>query len=329
MNPNLQTQNTCEIDMDESDGTATNGPNMNYFRLKVHHNGVMVGETDKNIWVDCDDSDCEYFHDSDYDFEDDNDVIYERYVDINIDDLGELEVNSMIGKLQTSVAATTSTGVNQNVSTTYLRGKNGDDELHIFDGQNIEVYRTFQKAKALIFGKYKNQYSRLRDYCEEIIRANPGSTVGMLTDVDDVSGKERFKRLYICPVPLKRGFLEGCRPVVGSDGCHVRGPHPAIAELLPHVKHKHCIRHLHNNFKKLHPGETLKDRMWSCARSTYMNRFENEMEALKAIDDMAYKWLVENTSPVHWSRSHFRTTPKCDVPLNNLCESFNSIILDA
>ncbi|KAL3529671.1 hypothetical protein ACH5RR_008993 [Cinchona calisaya] len=53
------------------------------------------------------------------------------------------------------------------------------------------------------------------------------------------------------------------------------------------------------------------------------------MESLKQYDEEAHKWLTENTSPYHWSRSHFRTIPKCDILLNNLCESFNSVILEA
>ncbi|KAL3502530.1 hypothetical protein ACH5RR_036979 [Cinchona calisaya] len=44
--------------------------------------------------------------------------------------------------------------------------------------------------------------------------------------VDEISGKERFQRMYICFEALKRGFREGCRPAVGLDGCHLGGPHP-------------------------------------------------------------------------------------------------------
>lgn len=51
------------------------------------------------------------------------------------------------------------------------------------------------------------------------------------------------------------------------------------------------------------------------------------MEALKALDPLAYEWLVRNTHPNHWSRSGFRVYTQCDVLLNNLCESFNSAIL--
>ena len=90
-----------------------------------------------------------------------------------------------------------------------------------------------------------------------------------------------------------------------------------------------CVRHMYNNFKKEHPGLALKDRIWSAARASYESRFASEMESLKEFDVEAFNWLVKHTTPKKWTRSHFRILSKCDILLNNLCESFNSIILDA
>ena len=42
----------------------------------------------------------------------------------------------------------------------------------------------------------------------------------------------------------------------------------------------------------------------------------------------AYNWLI-NKHPKNWSRSHFKATAKCDILLNNLCESFNGAIVHA
>ncbi|XP_027076894.1 uncharacterized protein [Coffea arabica] len=251
------------------------------------------------------------------------------------------------------------------------------DKVHAELNVNItkpQVYKTFMKAKILIHGSYKDQYNRLWDYCEELMKANPGSTVYMETTLDKDSGKQRFQKLYICFETLKRGFKSGCRKIIGVDGCHLRGPHPvayavveaenkrswkwfieflkydlsindqrnwsfisdrqkglgsSIQEVIPNVEHRHCVRHLHNNFKKNHPGEALKERFWTCARSSYMRMFENHMECLRDYDVATWKWLNDNTSPYHWSISHFRVAVKCDILLNNLCESFNSIIMDA
>lgn len=49
---------------------------------------------------------------------------------------------------------------------------------------------------------------------------------------------------------------------------------------------------------------------------------------LKDEDVNAHEWLLQK-NPTEWSKSHFRTNAKCDMLLNNLCESFNSAILPA
>ncbi|XP_027150245.1 uncharacterized protein LOC113750477 [Coffea eugenioides] len=234
------------------------------------------------------------------------------------------------------------------------------EKVHLELNVNItkhQASKTFMKAKSLIHSSYKNQYRKLWDYCDELLTCNPGTTVHMETILDESSGKERFLRLYICFETLKRGFKAGCTPVIGVDGCHLRGPHPgmlltaggidandciypvayavveglgsAIEEVVPGVEHRHCVRHLHNNIKKLHPGQSIKNRFCACAWSSYMRRFESEMEILREYDSNAHRWLLDNTNPKHWSRSHFREAAKCDILLNNLCESFNSVILEA
>ncbi|KAL0283718.1 UNVERIFIED_CONTAM: hypothetical protein Sangu_2872100 [Sesamum angustifolium] len=52
------------------------------------------------------------------------------------------------------------------------------------------------------------------------------------------------------------------------------------------------------------------------------------MEELKKLDENAHAWFHDKP-PQTWSRSHFTEAPKCDVLLNNCCESFNSDILEA
>ncbi|KAL6272589.1 hypothetical protein ACE6H2_023281 [Prunus campanulata] len=98
---------------------------------------------------------------------------------------------------------------------------------------------------------------------------------------------------------------------------------------MPTAEHKHCVRHLHNNFKiASHSGLALKQRLWAAARSTTIPTFEAEMEKMLSQSDAAYRWLQERPA-YHWSRSHFSTHSKCDMLLNNLCESFNSAIIEA
>ncbi|CAL9003990.1 unnamed protein product [Prunus brigantina] len=83
-----------------------------------------------------------------------------------------------------------------------------------------------------------------------------------------------------------------------------KGLGQAIRDLIPTPEHRHCVRHLHNNFKIAgHSGLALKQRLWAVARSTTIPTFEAKMEKIP-------------TS--HWSRSHFTTHSKCDMLLKNL-----------
>ena len=85
-------------------------------------------------------------------------------------------------------------------------------------------YRTLRKVRAAIEGSHEKQYELLEDFCGELRRANPGSTVFVESEVDD-EGISRFKRLYMCLEPLKRGYLAGCRCWIGMDGCFLKGPY--------------------------------------------------------------------------------------------------------
>lgn len=73
----------------------------------------------------------------------------------------------------------------------------------------------------LIEGIAAQQFGQLYGYIEEMRNTNPSTTVIM--KVKPVIGSEtdvKFKRLYICWGGLKKGFMEGCRPVIGLDGYH-------------------------------------------------------------------------------------------------------------
>ncbi|KAL3838818.1 hypothetical protein ACJIZ3_023409 [Penstemon smallii] len=102
----------------------------------------------------------------------------------------------------------------------------------------------------------------------------------------------------------------------------------AIQNLLPNAEHRFCVRHMYNNFKKKHKGLQLKELVWKAASSTRMTDFTRVMDQLKSVDQKAYDWLRERP-PMQWSKSHFSCWSKCDMLLNNLCESFNNVIMKA
>ncbi|KAL2921740.1 Protein FAR1-RELATED SEQUENCE 6 [Bienertia sinuspersici] len=75
-----------------------------------------------------------------------------------------------------------------------------------------------REAQQLILGEYKHQYSMLNRYAAEITKANPHNTVKFGLN------QGQFQRVYICFDSIKKGFLAGCRPFFGIDGCFLKGP---------------------------------------------------------------------------------------------------------
>ncbi|XP_058753673.1 uncharacterized protein LOC131626849 [Vicia villosa] len=122
----------------------------------------------------------------------------------------------------------------------------------------------------------------------------------------------------------------------GADECltytfisdQQKGLLPATDELLPNAEQRFCVRHLYNNFRKRFPGKMLKEVIWKAAKSTYAQAWEREVKRMRLANAEAYLHMMK-TPPRFWSRSYFRTTNKCDAVLNNMSESFNSVILDS
>lgn len=79
----------------------------------------------------------------------------------------------------------------------------------------------------MILGDANLEYSKVWDYAATIIKYNLGSTTKV-----KVTGIENppplFQRLYICLQACKESFMAGCRPILGVDGAHLRGPYPGI-----------------------------------------------------------------------------------------------------
>lgn len=93
----------------------------------------------------------------------------------------------------------------------------------VLDCSKEKAYRAKRFASEYLMGTYKEQYAKLWDYAAEIKRSNPGSTVMIHSSFED--GKPVFKRIYICYKGCMEGFNEGCRPLIGLDGCHLKGHH--------------------------------------------------------------------------------------------------------
>jgi hypothetical protein len=107
--------------------------------------------------------------------------------------------------------------INPDMELNELIGKVMKD--HEVELSRSKAYRAKQYAKVLIEGSCLEQYRRVRDYCEELMRTNPGTTA----KVDVHVPGQQFQRLYVCLDGCKKGFLDGCRPIIGLDACHLKG----------------------------------------------------------------------------------------------------------
>lgn len=86
-------------------------------------------------------------------------------------------------------------------------------EDYIYEISKHQFYRTRTKYLEVINGLAVKQYKIQSDYGEELKRTNHGSTF-------QIKGSwPTLKRCYLCVRACKEGFVFGCRPVIGLNGC--------------------------------------------------------------------------------------------------------------
>lgn len=88
-----------------------------------------------------------------------------------------------------------------------------------------------------------------------------------------------------------------------------------------------CGKHLYGNWKKKYPGDIMKDALWRAARATTIPEFTSAMEKLKRLNEQVWKDMMD-IPPKMWSRSAYSSHTQCDLQVNNMCEAFNSAILE-
>nr|KAJ0185448.1 hypothetical protein LSAT_V11C900489180 [Lactuca sativa] len=103
-----------------------------------------------------------------------------------------------------------------------------------------------------------------------------------------------------------------------SDG--QKGLQAAISQLFPCAEHRFCLRHIHDNMRKTWRTNEYKEHLWNCATATTVPELNHRMQQFSSYDIEADFPTTLGKKPLHRAVS--------DMLLNNLCEVFNSKLIE-
>ncbi|XP_072054466.1 uncharacterized protein [Arachis hypogaea] len=226
------------------------------------------------------------------------------------------------------------------------------------DLSKCSLTRALGDARDVVYGDAAAQYGMVRDYGLTLLKSNTGSTVTVgVIPQPNPDDEPIFENMYICLDLCKKGFLAGCKPLIGLDEAFLKTQHGdqilsaigqdahnhiyVIAYAIVHVEntenwrrffqvstHRFCVWHLWKNFNKQWKYLQLRGLLWDCARCTSQDGFLEIIKKIERVNKDAWEYL--NKWPRDsWSRAFFSNAPKIDNICNNACEVFNSRIKEA
>ncbi|KAL3524085.1 hypothetical protein ACH5RR_016919 [Cinchona calisaya] len=92
----------------------------------------------------------------------------------------------------------------------------------------MQIYRAKKKALEEIEGTHSHSYTKLPKYAELLRQTNPGITCKIHYDRPSLMVESYFRRLFISYKASKDSFLVRCKPFIGFDGCHLKGPYGGV-----------------------------------------------------------------------------------------------------
>ncbi|CAL1389629.1 unnamed protein product [Linum trigynum] len=96
-------------------------------------------------------------------------------------------------------------------------------ETHNVKLSKRKCYRARLYAKRLLGGSLIEEYKKLGPYVAELKRVDPRGRFILEVDPCSIANRVLFKRLYVSFSVLRKGFLEGCRPIFSLDGAFLKG----------------------------------------------------------------------------------------------------------
>ncbi|WOK97619.1 hypothetical protein Cni_G06327 [Canna indica] len=86
----------------------------------------------------------------------------------------------------------------------------------------MKAYRSKWEALRRLHGSIEDHYAMLGFYLTQLRIVNPTSMLNIICTREFMGAPPMFQRLYIGFDALRKGFLQGCRPIIGFDGCFLK-----------------------------------------------------------------------------------------------------------
>ncbi|WOL13715.1 hypothetical protein Cni_G22493 [Canna indica] len=206
-----------------------------------------------------------------------------------------------------------------------------------------KCYRVRTTSLERLRGSVEEHYALLGSYLAELRKVNPISLFSIVCDREHT------------------GFFDGCRPIIGLDGCFLKtflggqvltvvgtngnnqmfpiswavveaifvlGLDHALRKRVPHAEHRNYARHFYANWKKRYNGHYYKSLFWRVVRSMEEPDLRRTLSELEATSPQAHEALVA-IGMNNFCQAYIGTTSKSDNVTNNISETFNSYILNA
>ncbi|KAK9003674.1 hypothetical protein V6N11_084308 [Hibiscus sabdariffa] len=174
-------------------------------------------------------------------------------------------------------------------------------ELHV-NVPNARCRRAKSLVTSRLAGSCKEEFALLWDYADELRTKNPGSTIKMAVNrVSDISSPH-FKRFY--------------------------GLEVAINDILPRVEHRNCARHVYANWSGRKREKTFQFAFWQIVKSTTEREWEDNKQVLSKLDEKVAAELFGKQEK-KWTKAFQGLHATSDIVDNNMCEAFNSSIIEA
>lgn len=91
------------------------------------------------------------------------------------------------------------------------------------------MYAMKKYALEKLFGGHDESYSHLPAYTRIIVATNPESKAHYSSVESESIPKELlFNNIFISFSAMWKGFLQGCRPLIGVDGTHLKGNYGGV-----------------------------------------------------------------------------------------------------